>query len=169
MCLKAVLGTARPPKILINYCQLTILFSPWLWTRDSSVTSTYLIFFFVFLFFQDSNTHTSTLNTLIKIYCSVHVCCLWNFSEFKSSLTETDGAIQYCLNQHWYAEVIHKVRCRFSIKSSHLIGPFSTLCALQRNVGNGREEPQLSGISKTGQCFFRRLFELGVFVLHSGK
>lgn len=37
--LKAVLGAARPPEILINYCQLTILFSLWRWTNDSSATS----------------------------------------------------------------------------------------------------------------------------------
>lgn len=117
---------ARPPKMLINYCRLTILFSRWLWTNDSSVTSSNLECV--------ACTHTSILNMLIEIYHSVQV--RWNFTEFKSSLTETDGAIQYCINLHWYTEVIHKAKRLFSIKSSDLIIQFSTLCELQRNKGN---------------------------------
>ena len=65
----------------------------------------------------------------------VFVVASENSSEFESSLTETDGAIQYCINQHLYAEVIHKVISQISIKSSDSIVPFSTLCALQRNTG----------------------------------
>lgn len=136
LCLKAVLVTARPPKILINYCQLTILLSLWLWTHFKCDKHGSL------------HTHTHASILLVQIYHSVFVF-LWNSNEFKQPLTETDGAIQYCIDQHWYAEVWHKVKCQFSIKSSDLIIPFSTLCALQRNKKETAEWNLMPRISKS--------------------
>lgn len=87
----AALGAAKPPKILINYSKLAVLFS---WLHDSSVTSTnhivrfFVLFFCLFCLFLFTYTYILFKPIIMYKFTSVPLVCWTRNFEFKSPLTE---------------------------------------------------------------------------------